>query len=275
MAPTEQIQQLMTWRGHDLVDSQGSKIGTIEEIYLDEDTAQPEWLAVRTGLFGTKLSFVPLRGATAQGNTLMCPWTKDQVKDAPRAEADGQLSQHEEAALYQHYGMTYSEQRSDSGLPDTSTAPQAQPSVFDRRDDTGRDTSGPNTDAAMTRSEEELRVGVTRQEAGRVRLRKWVETEQVSQTVPVQREEIRVEREPITGANRDAALNGPAISEEEHEVVLYEDKIDVDTVAVPKERIRLEKDSVTDHQEVTGEIRKERIEVEGGSSDAADPRPTS
>jgi uncharacterized protein (TIGR02271 family) len=116
----------------------------------------------------------------------------------------------------------------------------------------------------MTRSEEELRVGTTQQEAGRARLRKWVEPEQVSQTVPVQREQVRVEREPITDANRDAALSGPEISEAEHEVTLQEEQAVAETVTVPKERVRLEKDVVTEQQEVGGEVRKERIATEGG-----------
>src|SRR5215210_6111690 len=118
MAPTDQANQMMGWRGRNLVGSDGSKIGPITEIYLDEDTGQPEWLAVKTGMFGGRVSFVPLAGATTQDDDVACRWTKDEVKDAPNAEADGQLSQDEEAALYGHYGMGYSENRSDSGLPE-------------------------------------------------------------------------------------------------------------------------------------------------------------
>jgi uncharacterized protein (TIGR02271 family) len=189
----------------------------------------------------------------------MTQFSKEQVKNAPRAEADGQLSQQEEAALYEYYGMSYSEQRSDSGLP--AGGGQVEVDRSSRRD-VGHDTSGPNTDSAMTRSEEELRVGTTRQEAGRVRLRKWVDTEQVSTTVPVSREEVRVEREPITEANVDAAMSGGDITEEEHEVTLYEEKAVADKVTVPKERVRLDKDIVTDTKQVSGEVRKERIEVD-------------
>jgi uncharacterized protein (TIGR02271 family) len=121
----------------------------------------------------------------------------------------------------------------------------------------------------MTRSEEQLRVGTQRQEAGRVRLRKWVETEQVSQTVPVQREQVRVEREPITEANRGEALSGPEISESEHEVTVHEERAVAEKEVVPKERVRLDKDVVTEEEQVGGEVRKERIEVEG-DPDVAD-----
>jgi len=266
---TDQVQTLQAWRDHELVDAEGNKIGKIHEIYVDQDTGQPEWLAVSTGMFGTKVSFVPLAGATPQGDRLVSRWTKDQVKDAPNAEADGQLSQEEEARLYRHYGLSYGEHRSSSGLPEggqaqtTANGGTGTRGDTDRRESVGRDTSGPNTDSAMTRSEEEMRVGTRREEAGQVRLRKWVETEQVNESVPVQREQVRVEREPITGANRDAAMSGPDISEEEHEVTLHEERPVTEKVTVPKERVRLDKDVATDEEQVSGEVRKERIEVEG------------
>ena len=137
--------------------------------------------------------------------------------------------------------------------------------VYDHVQDgaVGRDTSGPTTDQAMTRSEEELRVGTRAREAGRVRLRKYVTTEQVTQTVPVQREEVRLEREPITDANVDAATSGPDISEEEHEVTLHEETPVVEKRVVPRERVRLDTDTVTDQRQVGEEVRKEQIEVEG------------
>jgi uncharacterized protein (TIGR02271 family) len=78
----------------------------------------------------------------------------------------------------------------------------------------------------------------------------------------VQREEVRVEREPITDANIDAATSGPAISEEEHEVTLHEEAPVVEKRAVPRERVRLEKDTVTDEHQVSEEVRKEQIEVD-------------
>jgi uncharacterized protein (TIGR02271 family) len=114
----------------------------------------------------------------------------------------------------------------------------------------------------MTRSEEELRVGTTQRERGRVRLRKYVTTEQVQQTVPVQRERVRVEREPITDANLDAATSGPEISEAEHEVVLREEEPVVEKRVVPRERVRLDKDTVTGEERVAEEVRKEQIDLQ-------------
>jgi uncharacterized protein (TIGR02271 family) len=131
------------------------------------------------------------------------------------------------------------------------------------RQTVGEDVSGPETDNAMTRSEEEVRVGTTRREAGRARLRKYVVTEQVTQTVPVQREEVRLEREPITDANADQALDGPEISEEEHEVTLHAEEPVVEKRTVPKERVRMDRDTVTDEQTISEDVRKEHIEADG------------
>jgi uncharacterized protein (TIGR02271 family) len=259
------IDTVQSWQGRTMVDPAGDKLGTIDAIYLDDETGQPEWATVTTGLFSARAAFVPLAGAQTTGDSVQVPYDKDQVKAAPSMAADGQLSQDEEAELYRHYGLDYTESRSDSGLP-AGTANDIQ-------DDTvGRDTSGPTTDQAMTRSEEELRVGTQTREAGRARLRKYVTTETQQVTVPVQREEVRVEREPISDANLDAATSGPAISEEEHEVTLHEETPVVDKRAVPKERVRLDTETVTEERQVAEEVRKEQIEVDGDESTYRDDR---
>jgi uncharacterized protein (TIGR02271 family) len=118
----------------------------------------------------------------------------------------------------------------------------------------------------MTRSEEELRVGTREREAGRVRLRKHVVTENVTKTVPVSHEEVRIEREPITDENRGDALDGPAISEEEHEVVLHAEEPVVEKQVVAKERVRLDKDTVRGEEQVSDEVRKERIDTDGDTT---------
>ena len=201
-----QMTEAYDWRGREIVDAEGDKVGTLEELFRDEDTDRPEWAVVRTGMFGTKLSFIPIQGAEPAGEDVRVPFSKAQIKDAPRIDdSDGQLSQQEEAELYEHYGMNYGERRSDSGLPEGGAA--------DNGGTVGHDTSGPTTDEAMTRSEEELKVGKADRERGRARLRKYVVTEEVQQTVPVRREEVRLEREPITEGNVDQALDGPEISE--------------------------------------------------------------
>jgi uncharacterized protein (TIGR02271 family) len=276
-----QTDEATAWRGRTAVDRDGDKLGTIDEIYLDADTGKPEWLAVKTGLFGTKLTFIPLAEASSDGDNVRVPYEKSQVKDAPNAEADGALSQEEEANLYRHYGLSYGEQRSDSGLPEGGTGRVDTDRDRDRDYDesrttdrgvVGRDVSGPETDEAMTRSEEELRVGKTQRETGRARLKKYIVTDQVTETVPVQREEVRIEREPITDANRGEALSGGDLTEEEHEVTLHAEEAVVQKDVVPKERVRLDKDTITEEQQVSEEVRSERIDVDGVDETTRDRR---
>ena len=235
------------WRDRTVVGSDGEKIGTVDEVYLDTESGEPEWLSVNTGLFGVKSSFVPLQNAQPAGEDVRVAYTKDEVKDAPGIKPDEELSDAEERELWGYYGLEYG----SNGVAD------------DAREPVGRDTSGPETDDAMTRSEEELRVGTREREGGRARLRKYVVTENVTQTVPVRKEKAVLEREPITEGNVDQALDGPAISDEEHEVVLSEEDVVVEKKAVPKERVRLGKETVTGEEQVSEEVRKERIEAEG------------
>jgi len=254
------VDTVRSWQGRTMVDRDGDRIGEIDAIYVDDQTGEPEWALVNTGLFGTRSTFVPIAQATASGDQVQVPYEKQLVKDAPNMDPDGHLSEQEEQELWRHYGLEYGGYAAAGTTGDTDTA---RATTYEDRDTVGRDVLGPTTDDAMTRSEEELRVGTQTRERGRARLRKYVTTDTQQVTVPVQREEVRVERVPITDANLDAATSGPAISEEEHEVTLHEETPVVDKRAVPRERVRLDTETVTDERQVSEEVRKEQIEVEG------------
>ncbi|HEX5858671.1 MAG TPA: PRC and DUF2382 domain-containing protein [Microbacterium sp.] len=294
MINTENIGGLI---GSTVTDSDGDKIGTVGQVYVDPDTGRPNWVTVRTGLFGMKESFVPLDAAEQVGDDLRVPYSKDFVKDAPRIDHEGALEEDETDNLYSYYQGSGGYTTGSSGLrtgDDTAgtagyTAAATGPAGTGATtgtpgttasggvsgaggstgtgDDAGRrtegyDTSGPTTDDAMTRSEERLNVGTEKVQTGRARLRKYVVTEQQNVTVPVSREEVRLEREPITDANAGDAMSGPDISEEEHEVVLTEERPVVEKETVPVERVRLGKETVTDTERVGAEVRKEEIELE-------------
>src|SRR3954451_20247525 len=237
------------------------KIGTIGTVFLDDQSSEPEFLTVNTGLFGLNESFVPASSASLAGDRVVVPFSKDKVKDAPNVDVDGgHLDESEERGLYEYYGLGYQPVGGvGDDYSDTTSSGVAVGGVASE----GHDTSGPNTDDAMTRSEERLDVGTTQQEAGRARLRKYVTTEQQTVTVPVQKERAVVETEPTTEANVGQATDGPAISEEEHEVVLSEEKPVVGKTAEPVERVRLGTESVTEQETVTDDVRKEHIDVEG------------
>lgn len=254
MISQDQIRDLI---GAQLIDSSGSKVGKVGQIYFDDDTGAPEWATVHTGMFGTNESFVPLADAQVSGDELRVPYSKDQIKDAPNCSADGHLEESEEAELYSHYGLDYGRSRSDSGVAEGSAVRAGTGG------DTSRGRSGKTTGDGMTRSEERLHAGTERVQTGTVKLRKWVETEEQQIKVPVTKEKARVVTEPITEGNRDDALSGPEITEGEHEVTLTEERPVVAKETVPVERVRLEKDIETDEEVVSEEVRKERIEGDG------------
>ena len=227
-------------------DPGGGEVGEVATVYLDQASGEPEWVTVTTGLSGARQTFVPLARARLRGpGEVEFDLDKDTITGAPDIDADGELAEEEEARLFQHYGMADSQGRGPAGL-----------------DRAGGQAEGPEGEW-MTRSEEQIRVGTATEQTGRVRLRKYVVTENVHQTVPVSHEEVRLEREPITEANRGAAMSGPEISEAEHEVTLHEERLVVAKETVPVERVRLAKERVTEEETVSGEIRKERIETEG------------
>jgi uncharacterized protein (TIGR02271 family) len=266
-------QDVQQFIGRTAVGSDGRKIGDVGQVYLDEQTGQPLWVTVTTGMFGTWQSFAPIGGSRLDGDQVVLAVSKDLVKDAPNIDDDGRIDEGEQDALYQHY-TGYLGDGARAGGQDAQYRGQDYP-AGDRGDrasqpgEQGRDTSGPATDDAMTRWEERLRVGTEQAEAGRVRLRKYVVTENVTQTVPVSHEEVRLEREPITDASRGQAIAGADITEEEHEVTLHAERPVVAKETVPVERVRLGKETVTQDQEVSETLRKEQID----DPDVDDNRP--
>ena len=243
------------WLNRTVIDPSGAKVGTVTDVYVDDQTQQPDWLAISTGLFGTKVSFVPLDGARLDNDDVIVAYDKDTIKGAPRTEADGALSVEEEQKLYAHYGRGYS--------PNTSGKTFAQPPA--ERDlptpPAGKitsDTTG--RDASMVRSEEEVSIDKRTQEAGRVKLRKWVETDNVQVTVPVERQVARVVREPV---REDDTTGVGEFVDGEEEIVLSEEVVDVNKRVVAKERVGLETETVTDEVPVNETVRKERVAIEG------------
>ncbi|WP_432545402.1 DUF2382 domain-containing protein [Kineococcus sp. SYSU DK004] len=265
----------------------GDKIGKVDEVYLDDRTGDPEWVSVKTGLFGSNVSLIPLDRASMSDGTITVPFDKSKVKDAPNHDPGAHLSEADEQGLYEYYGIAYDSSTTgrtttDHDVTDRTTTDR---DVTDRDRTTGaagmagaagtaatggtrgegHDTSGPNTDDAMTRSKEELRVGTERREAGRARLRKHIVSEHETRTVPVAHEEVRVEREPITEANRGAALSGGDLTEEEHEVTLHEERPVVSKETKPVERVRLGTETVEGQETVEAEVREEKIDLDAGT----------
>ena len=270
MAKTMQPQELIDSA---VVDPAGNKLGKVGNVYLADATHQPEWITVKTGLFGTKESFVPLSGAHTDKDGVHVRVDKDAVSDAPRIDADGHLSPEESAQLYQHYGLPMPRTSPDGRMGDrTGDRTQGRDPAMGGTGkgmpgkagmaESGRDKAAAGRgksekdDRTMTRSEERLNVGTEQVETGHVRLRKYVVTEEQQVTVPVRHEEVRIEREPI----KDGRAGGE-IGEAEQDVVLHAEKPVVRKETVPVERVRLRTETVTDEQTVSGKVRKEQFEV--------------
>jgi len=245
MPGTITIDELMAAQGTTVYSSEGEKIGAVDEVFVDEQTGQPEWIGLGTGFLGKKRAIVPVAGADFREDGIYVPYSKEQVQNTPDVDSD-EISQETESQLYAQYGLDYSERRSDTGLPEGAppTGTGAQ-----------RGTVG---EGDVVRTEEELRVGKRETEAGRARLRKWVETEPVEADVELRRETARVTREPI-----DQPVSGAELGEQEVEVPLRQEEAVVDKQAVAKERIGLEKDVESQQESISDEVRKERVDVEG------------
>jgi uncharacterized protein (TIGR02271 family) len=271
MITTNDIDALATAK---VIDRDGDRVGSVGQVYVSDDGAQPLFVTVNTGLFGTHESFVPLRAADFHDGELRVAYDKATIKSAPKIDADGAISDDEQGTIFDYYDGTAGGAASGTGdvpagLSDRDTDRTRTDRLGDNDHGTvGHDTSGPTTDDAMTRSEERLRVGTEQVKADRVRLRKHVVTEQQTVNVPVSHEEVRLEREPITDANRGNALSGPDLSEEEHEVVLTEERPVVQKETVPVERVRLGTDTVTEQQQVTADVAHEEIAVDGNERTA-------
>ncbi|MCA1283112.1 DUF2382 domain-containing protein [Saccharopolyspora sp. 7B] len=316
--------------GSEVYDREGDRIGRVGNVYVDDADHQPEWVTVRTGMFGTKESFVPLSGAERGEKGINVGVTKEKVRDAPRVDAEqGHLSDKEGHDLYDYYGLARG-----SASPQQRDVPQQQSGTTEsgsgtaaaggmaaggaaaggaattggrtstgatERDtaksgttgsgsgtattkgSTGKTTSGSATagsagDAAgmksMTRSEERLRVDTEQIETGRVRVRKYVVTEQQSVTVPISHEKVRIEREPIAESERGSMGRSGSLAEDEQEVVLHEDRPMVTKETVPVERLRLRTELVTEERTVQDEVRRERFDVQdrtgGGKHERSD-----
>jgi uncharacterized protein (TIGR02271 family) len=240
-------QQIPRVLDHPLYDERGSKVGDVKHVFLDDRTGRPEWLGVKTGMLGANEAYVPAQRAEWVSDHVEAGYEKDFIKQAPAVdlEAGGEhIPAAEVQQLYHYYGI-------DSGGPQATGAPtEAAPERAHEPDD------------AMTRSEEKLHVDTETRESGRARLRKYVVTEKQEVTVPVSHEEVRVEREPITDENREAAMRGQEITEAEHEVVLHEERPVVSKETTPVERVRASKETITEQETVGGEVRKEHIEIE-------------
>ncbi len=309
---------------HPVYDGDGNKIGDAKHVFLDDASGRPEWVTVKTGMFGSSESFIPIRDASMVQDHLEVPYPKDKVKGAPSVDIDagGHLSVDEEHRLYEYYGINWDNVLTDPKDTDTATgkAGTAGAARRGRGRSGGRRGHGGRGDRTPRRHVRHLRCGRHDGHAGRHVLRgraKGTTAERSGAAGamsrrgeagarherrddalrgaharrrrtprerpgtpaqvrgdrggpadrPVRHEEVRVEREPITDANRQEAMSGPSFKEDQHEVTLHEERPVVSTEAVPVERVRMTTEEKVTNETVRGRVRKERIEAETEMTD--------
>ena len=282
-------------------DNNGEKLGDVNEVFVDDQSGQPTFVEVNHGLFGMNSSLVPLRGHDFSGDDLKLGFSKDRIKDAPEFDSDKPLTPEAQSDIFKHYGLEsahdvtdYKDSNLDSkrdvqagadkdhnltagagaagaGVAgahadekkaDTHTTDAA---ATERKAGVADDAAAArtNNDGELIRSEEQLNVNKERVATGEARLRKYVVTDTESVEVPVEREEVRVERTPINAEdakNYNGAISGDS---EEASVTLHEERVNVNKETVPVEKINLKKDTVRDTETHTEELRKEQIDTDG------------
>ncbi|MCR2801901.1 PRC-barrel domain-containing protein [Microbacterium sp. zg-Y818] len=209
--------------GRHVVDAEGHKVGTVGQAFVDPATGNPNWVTVKTGLFGSSESFVPLEQAEEIDGELRIPYGKDAVKHAPRFDSDTELTHRQEEELYAYYalrdapdtagdghGRKHEHEHQHDGDHKHSHEHEHQDGReqdhdhdhdHDHDDSSAESTDRVGTTAPAPTVDADATGGTVAPVAdGGLRLRRYVVTEQVTVTVPVAREEVRLEPESPTGA---------------------------------------------------------------------------
>ena len=265
-------------------DKNGDKVGKVGQLFVDSNSGEPTFVAVNTGLFGRNSSLVPLAGAKLNNEELHVAHTKDEISDAPNiSDTDEGLEPEEEERLYKHYGLTTQDsaqtQASDRGnaaqagtAAGTGAAAGTAAGTTGRREETAKTSADtgkkPATsgDGSVIRSEEQLNVNKEKVASGRARLRKYVVEDTETVEGPVSREEVKVEREKLS-PEEAKKLGNTRIGEENADVVLHEEQVNVDKETVPVEKVNLNKETVTEKQKVSEDLKKERVEFQDDTKD--------
>ena len=253
-----------------VVDQSGDKIGEIGQVYLDDASGQPAWVTVKTGLFGRNETFVPFKGLETSGDEIRAPYTKDKVKDAPNVDPDGHLSEDETDELYRYYSDAFASEKdttkdanpgyAGNGVSGDRIADAKTEKAADATPQTTADQKSPVAeDGSVVRHEERLNVGKERVETGRVRIRKHIVHDTETVEVPVEREEIHVERVPL---DEKVAGDDVKLSEGAQDIVTHEERPTIDKETVAAEKIKIGKETTQDTQTVSGKVAKEQIDID-------------
>jgi stress response protein YsnF len=253
----------------------GEPLGAVGHFLADDRTGRPTWVAVRPDPSGPRVVVLPVADARFADGGLRVPVRHELVDGAPLIKTADHLDPEEERLLRRYYGMegnrvadlaerTDAGQVRDAGVAREVDGPAAEPPTIP-------DVPVTPADGAMTRGEEQLRVRTEQVAATRVRLVKYVVTEEVQVTVPLRREEVRLEEVPLDAPDpgpgeslavdggHAAAAQGGALPDE---IVLHREEPVIGVRVVPAERVRLRTDVVAGQEQVSGRVQREQIVVD-------------
>jgi uncharacterized protein (TIGR02271 family) len=233
--------------GYTVYDNAGSKIGKVDDLFLDEND-RPEYIGVKMGFLGTSSTLIPMEIATTDesAGTITVSSDGDTVKNGPAFDDDREITPEYENEVRSYYGLGAAQAQGTSSY-DTYEEPRSDVTHDD--------------ELRVQRSEEELRAGTREREAGSVKVRKRVRTDRERIEVPTKHEEVSVERVPVSGEATEAQ-----IGEDEVSVPVTEEEVVVDKRAVAKEEVRLRKDVVEGTEVVEEDVRREEIDVEDATT---------
>jgi uncharacterized protein (TIGR02271 family) len=261
------------YAGYTVVDESGTKIGKVDDLFLDEND-QPEYFGVKMGFLGTSSTLIPADIATTddERSIIEVSQPKSTVQDGPAFDDDREITPDYENQVRSYYGLGAVESTEDRGTY-SGYSGEVGPGMYEGDTETGEfrghleDDEGVNQSTGsdledrdelrVQRSEEELVAGTREREAGQLKVRKRVRTDRETIEVPTKHEEVSVERVPVSGEATEAQ-----IGEDEVVMPVTEEEVVVDKRAVAKEEIRVRKDVVEDTEVVEEDVRREEIDVE-------------
>jgi uncharacterized protein (TIGR02271 family) len=272
--------------GYTVYDNSGSKVGKVDDLFVDEGD-QPEYVGVKMGFLGTRSTLIPWEAVSStddEGGTITVATDKETAKNGPTFDDDREITPEFESEVYSYYGLQrssgtdengsygsyYSEESTDAGtvgpgmtMGDTETGEFREHAATDEGvNQSHGDDLADEDELRVQRTEEELAAGTREREAGQVNVRKRVRTDRERMEVPTRREEVTVERVPVSEGTATEAQ----IGEDEVRVPLTEEEVVVEKRPVAKEEVRIRKDVVEDTEVVEEDVRREEVDVEDRTS---------
>jgi uncharacterized protein (TIGR02271 family) len=236
------------YAGYTVVDQSGSKIGKVDDLFLDEND-QPEYFGVKMGFLGTSSTLIPADITTINNEQgfIEVSQTKSTVQDGPAFDDDREITPEYENEVRSYYGLGAVDSTEDHGTYGDYNGEHSGAGT----------TSDLEDELRVQRSEEELRAGTREREAGAMKVRKRVRTDRERIEVPTKHEEVSVERVPVEGETTEAQIGADEVV-----VPVTEEEVVVDKRTVAKEEVRIRKDVVEDTEVVEEDVRREEIDVE-------------